>query len=352
MIDPDLEGLAWLWNSFAQNEAADYSPLYAAIGRAVANDRDVLGLVAEAPPPSHLPIMLLAAVHDLVLGGLKHPLAEVYAGRSSDDPVPLFRDVCLTYRDAILATMTQRHVQTNECGRSALIALALDAATEKYGPVDALVDVGASAGLNLLFDRYRLDYGHLGVLGDPDSPVVARCEVRSRSTIPAALPSVPVRLGLDREPVDITDEEDARWLLACVRPDTDRLSRAREAIALAAKDPPPVVRGEMIADLPAVIAGIDGDGLVCVLTSWAAGYLLPADRGRFVAMLEGVAARRPIAWICLESAGVMRHDDPPPPRSHFDIEPSILAMAGFGAVADRARALAFVHPHGSVIEWI
>jgi hypothetical protein len=350
--DPDLDGLAWVWNSFAESDAGAYSPLYAAIGRGVANDRDVLTLVSAAPPASHLPIMLLAAVHDLVLAGLDHPLADVYAGRSNAEPVALFRDVCLTNRDAILATLARRHVQTNECGRSPLIALALDAVTQRYGPLDALIDSGASAGLNLLFDRYRLDYGDLGVLGDAESPVVARCDVRSRSSIPTALPPVPVRLGLDREPVDITNGEDARWLLACVWPDTDRLPRAREAIALAEKDPPTVLRGEMIADLPAVIAAIDGDGLVCVLTSWAAGYLLPADRKRFVEMLEAAAVARPVIWVCLDVAGVMAHGAVPAARSHFDIDPSVLGVAGFGAVADPARALALVHPHGSAIEWL
>jgi hypothetical protein len=350
VTDRQFADLAQLWRHFAENEAGPYSPLYAAIARGVADDPLVLSVVREAPPHAHLPLSLLAAVHDLVLSGLEHPLAEVYAGQSDADPMPLFRDLCLSHRETILRTMGMRHVQTNECGRSALIALALAHVEQRFGSVVALVDAGASAGLNLRFDRYRLDYGALGVLGDPDSHVVVRCDVRPRRALPS-LPAIPSRIGLDRSPLDLTDAEDARWLLACVWPDTGRLERTRAAIELVADDPPDILRGDMARDLRSTIVSVEGGGLVCVLTSWAFAYLPPADRKRFVAQLESAAADRPVVWVSLEGRGVVRGTEPPEPHRGFDIAPSVLAFAGFGHVRTEPQVVALVHPHGSVMEW-
>ena len=153
----DHEDLAARWIRFADQECRGYSPLYERISRAIAGDEELLALVQRTPPSSHQPNLLLAAVHDLLLSGVEHPLAEVYSGSSSADPVPLFRDFCLTHRDAVQALLVSRHTQTNECGRSAAIVPALRWVSEQLGEPLALVDVGASAGLNLLCDRYRLD---------------------------------------------------------------------------------------------------------------------------------------------------------------------------------------------------
>src|SRR3954447_25124490 len=93
--------LSELWTSFADTQCRGSSPLYDRVCRTVARNEDVLALVAAAPPEAHLPNVLLAAVHYLLLGGLKHPLAHVYAGTSTSDPGPLFVDVCLDHRQAI-----------------------------------------------------------------------------------------------------------------------------------------------------------------------------------------------------------------------------------------------------------
>src|SRR6476646_1470251 len=106
----------WIW--FADSVGREYSPIYDRVARTVAASDEVLALVREAPPRSHQPNVLLAAVHYLVLGGLDHPLAAVYAGTSDADPGPLFVDVCLTHRAEIAQLLATRHTNTNEVGRS------------------------------------------------------------------------------------------------------------------------------------------------------------------------------------------------------------------------------------------
>src|SRR5262245_66496234 len=101
--------LADVWTWYADNVFSDYSPLYARISRAVAASDDVLALLAYAPPQSHQPNLLLAAAHYVLLGGLAHQLAAIYAGESDADPGPLFIDVCPTHLDAILEFFVPRH---------------------------------------------------------------------------------------------------------------------------------------------------------------------------------------------------------------------------------------------------
>src|SRR5689334_14656430 len=131
-MDERTRELGAVWNLIADTSFAA-APMYDRIARAVAEDEAVLTLVLEAPPDGHFPLLLLAAVHYLVLGGLDHPLAAVYDGRSDADPVPLFRDVCLSHRAAIGELLARRHVQTNEVGRTAFIGPALAVATDRLG---------------------------------------------------------------------------------------------------------------------------------------------------------------------------------------------------------------------------
>ena len=124
MPDP-LDELAELWRWFADGIMSGYCPLYDEIARSVASDRELLALQHSARPHAHLPPMLLAGAHYLLLDGFEHPLADVYAGRSSAPAAPLFRDLCLGHSTALVEVLNTRTVQTNEVGRSALLGPAL-----------------------------------------------------------------------------------------------------------------------------------------------------------------------------------------------------------------------------------
>ena len=176
-MDGQVEDLGRLWAWFADTSCRDYSPLYDRISRAVAADPEILAMVLRAPPAAHQPNVLLAAVHYLLLSGLDHPLAEVYAGRSDVDPAPLFRQLCLDHQAEVGVVMATRRTQTNEVGRSALIGPGLAFVADRLGQPLALVDVGTSAGLNLRCDRYLLDYGEHGATGPADAAVRIACRV-------------------------------------------------------------------------------------------------------------------------------------------------------------------------------
>ena len=345
--------LAALWEWFAGTIVPDYSPLYTHIAGSVAQDRALLDLVREAPPEAHMPLVLLAAVHYLVLHGVDHPLAAVYAGRSRQDPAPLFHDLCMRHRREILELMSQRRVQTNEVGRSALLAPALTQLGRVHGLPLHLVDVGASAGLNLCCDRYLLDYGDRGRTGPSDAEVHISCEVRGgHPPIAPQLGPISTRLGIDLDPVDLDDPADVQWLLACVWPDTGRLERTRWAIEAVRRQRPPVVGGDALDVLPGVLGDLPAQGVVCVVTTWVMAYLSPDKRARFVELLGEWGQRRPVVWICGESVGVVEavrgveSGEPGDPATG-----EVLTAVSFDAGSPQPELLARVHPHGRWLDW-
>lgn len=348
VADP-LDDLADLWRWFADGLMTGYCPLYDEIARSVASDRELLALQQSARPHAHLPTMLLAGAHYLLLGGLEHPLAEVYAGRSSAPAAPLFRQLCLEHSTALVEVLNARTVQTNEVGRSALLGPALTWAAG--GEPVQLVDVGCSAGLNMLCDRYRLDYGTHGVTGPGDSPVRIACRVVAGS--PPIAPSLPViagRVGIDLDPPDLTDPDDARWLLACVWPGTGRFQRAARAIELGRADPPPVLQGDAVETLPGVLAGL-GEGRVVVVNSWSYAYFSVEQRQSYVDLLADVGRSRPLVWLNMEGPGVVELSAPEIP-SAGSAESDVLSGVTFGAGAPpRAEVLAFVQSHGASVSW-
>ena len=345
--------LASIWTFFADTSCGDYSPLYDRICRAVADSDEVLDLIREGPPRAHQPNVLLAAVHYLLLSGLEHPLAAVYAGTSSADAGPLFLDVCLTERDRILELLSTRHTNTNEVGRSAVLGPALTSVAEEFGAPLGLVDVGCSAGLNLLCDRYCLDYGAAGTTGPADAAVRIACDiVGGQPPIAPLLPAIAARVGIDRDPVDVTNQDDARWQLACVWPDTGRLPRTRRALEEARRTPVQFVTGDAVEAVTDVVLGLPSEAMAVVMTTWALAYLMKQDRIAFRETLAAASKTRPIAWISGEGKGVVDlFAEVDVPSDGQGMMASILGLMVFRDGALDGRVLGFVHPHGNWLDW-
>jgi hypothetical protein len=210
--------IAERYRRFAELEAGGRSPLYARLALGVAGDPEVLALLARVPPAKQQPNLLLASVRSL-------------AGVRSS--YPAFRAAVLDQPEAVTATLLTHRAQTNEVGRCASLLPVLAALP---GPL-ALLEVGASAGLCLLPDRYADDYGGR-LVGDPASPVRLHCELAGPVPVPATVPEVVWRRGIDLDPVDVHDPEQVRWLECCVWPDQpERLARLRAAVGVPTRPP-------------------------------------------------------------------------------------------------------------------
>lgn len=347
---------------------ADRSPLYASLARSAATDDRVAGLLAAAPVASlRHPTLLFAAVHDLLLAeaerGRHSPEGEALAAHypsvsttgptaPAGDPPPVttawvaFRAFCLAHTDTLRHTIATRSTQTNEVGRGSLLLAALRAVHLDTGQPLAWLDVGTSAGLNLLLDRYRFDFSGEAV-GPPDASVHLACDVTGPAPVGPA-PPLAWRRGLDRSPVDVTDPREARWLQACVWPEqTDRLARLRAALLVAAADPPDVVAGDAVGGLDDALAPAPHDAHVVVSHTWTLAYLDQERRLDFDDRLAALGQQRAITRLGLEGATAFGLELPAE-------EPwaSVILRTDFADGNRRDVILARADDHGRWLRWL
>jgi hypothetical protein len=195
-----------------------------------------------------------------------------------------------------------------------------------------------------------MDYGRFGATGPAASTVLIRCDVTGGDPpIADRLPALAARVGIDPSPIDLSDPADARWLLACVWPDTGRAERVEASIRLAEQDRPRVVAGRANAVLPSVLAGLPTDATAIVTTTWAFGYFSLDERSEFVDLLRTESRRRRIAWVSAEGAGTV--DALAGVGAAESSDPDVLGAMLFHGGDGTAHVLASVHAHGNWIDW-
>src|SRR5215467_3008794 len=194
--------------------AAETSPLYERVAVALSESGGALRAIEAAPARKRHPTVILAALHDLALAGRAPALAAAYAAADGDAAAAAAIDTLLRMTDSVVAIAVRRPVRANETGRCALLYPAIAEAARRAGAnAIGLIDVGCSAGLNLNVDRVGITYSNGQSLGDPASPVQMSSSVVGDRDIPTrAIPQVVARVGVDLDPVDVTNADDARWL--------------------------------------------------------------------------------------------------------------------------------------------
>lgn len=359
--DPDDGDLAELFREFAR-AAGHRAPLYRRLSEAIADDRATARLLLHAPADQRLPVLLFACVHWILLREPHHELRRWYPNLAPDhdtgpdrgDPYPAFREFCARNESRLADLLATRSTQTNEIGRCALFLPMMAEVADDRGPL-AVLDVGASAGLNLLLDRchYRYvpdDGRHPPITVGEPAPVELVCGTRGPVPVPNEMPTIADRIGLDRTPIDPTDPDAAAWLQACVWPDqADRFERLGTALAMAAEHPPPVVPGDAVADLAATIDRLDPDAHLVVTDSWALNYLTADERLAFLEALDLAGSTRDLSWCALESPAIT----PELPWPHEPAEPELthLLRADWHAGRRTVSHLGTAHPHGYWLHW-
>jgi hypothetical protein len=275
-------------------------------------EEDVLLDLAVKIPAERLPALLLsAALTRLVTETRPWPLAGYYPRPGGPQPArddrfrPALRAFALEQREALHRLCEEHRYQMNEVGRSldVLPVLALVSADDPR-PL-ALVDLGTGAGLGLHLDRYRYSYllpdGGRLVAGAAASTVLLSCRVRvGRPLATGQVPCIGSRVGVDSEPLDLSDPATAAWLAACVPPEAGAVTRFTAAAAVARAHPARMVRGDLVDLLPQVIAEIPRDELVCLVDTYVHVFLPPPELARFSALVDRIGRERDLDWISVD----------------------------------------------------
>lgn len=348
----DIDGCVRMFTEFAKT-TAHRAPLYARLSAGIAEDRSLAGLLLTAPPTQRQPVLLLGCVHELLLTASgSEELARYYPNLTSDpdpgDPVPAFRELCRRRSDELAELLRARRTQTNEIGRCALLLPAFGLLADEMG-VLAHLDVGTSAGLTLLLDRYRYVYEPGGQLG-ADSPVTMTCGTRGNVPVPATVPEIGARRGIDHVPVDVGDEAQSRWLEACVWPDQiDRFERLRAAIQLAQSTELDVQLGDAVNDTAGHVRELGAHGHPVVTNTWVLNYLTGPQRQTYVDVLDGVGQRLDLSWVYLESPFLT--PELPGPQGDAALDRTVLVLVRWRAGQRTIDHLADAHPHGYWLHW-
>lgn len=328
----DIEAVRELYLRFADVEVQNYSPLLNRLSRFVANDELLLRFIGSMPDTQ--PNLFFASIQ--------------YVSGPGNVPTTAsqLREFVWEHQAQLTELVRSRRTQTNEVGRCAVLLPALPA-----GPI-ALVEVGASAGLCLLLDLYRYDYGGTQV-GDPSSAVILCCSPVGTLPIPVprAIPSVTWRKGLDLRPVDVARADDSDWLVACVWPDhVERRERLKAALQIARAQAVPIEERDLTKDLERAVRGAPADSTLVVFHSAVLWYLSPDQRHEFVSQLVQISKRRDVVWISNEGLNVLPSLDasaPPRPELKFRLGRTILSQG-----QKESELLALGHYHGLDLEWL
>ncbi|HYC82377.1 MAG TPA: DUF2332 domain-containing protein [Solirubrobacterales bacterium] len=284
------------------------SGLYAGLLGEAADDVDAGGVVwevlrgqREEPTFSALPLRLMGAVNRLVLAGEE---AEAFAGWEA------FRDVMARRRDE-LRELVDLPVQTNEVGRSCALLFGFLAVAAKWALPLRTLELGASAGLNSNWDRYRYEVPEFA--WGPNSPLRLADwrllhPIDAKGANYAGSVVVAAREACDSAPVDASTEEGRRTLLAYVWADQrSRVERLTAALEVAREHPVAVERARAAAWAAERLAAPAKGVATVVFHSVFAWYMPAEERDELLATIvaagDRATAAAPLAWLRLEGPG-------------------------------------------------
>jgi hypothetical protein len=296
------------------------------------------------PDATHdaLPLRLAGGLHALVRNGQADALAKIYPPHSPGGDDDLWTRIALTLEHSgpTLMAWLDSPPQTNEVRRAALLMAGLACVASITGLPAALYELGSSAGLNLVLDRYAYVLG--GRAYGPAGAAVKLAPDWIGPPPPDASIQIASRRGVDLRPLDVNQAQDRERLLAYIWADqSERLARTAAAIEIARHDPPTVDAGDAADWTEARLAESPGDGVARVLMHTIAfQYFNPSSQARIVRALDATGATAtagwPLAWLRFEL-----------PEAGGKAELRLTLWPG-----GVERRLAVGDAHGAAVEWL
>lgn len=265
------------------------------------------------PVADALVLRLIGGLHALHRRGVPE-IAPVFTGAVTDEAevAAILQDVFVGH-DAELLPWLDGPPQTNEAGRSAGLMTGILHLAARYGPKFELLEIGSSAGLNLLIGRYRFDLDGVK-LGPTDSPVEIKPEWRGPPPLHAPVEIVRTS-GVDIQPLDLSGERDAERLQAyCWVENVERQARLEKTIAMVRAEGVDLAQGDAADWVEARLAEPQAEGVTRVLMHSVVWQYLPDASQRRIAgaMLaagERATPERPLGWVMMEpNRDLHRHE--------------------------------------------
>jgi hypothetical protein len=289
-----------------------------------------------------MPLRLAGGLHDLFRRGVERGLGEIYKGEIADQAeIDRIVGEIVSRHDRVLLPWFDSPPQTNEAGRSASFVAALHWLASRVAPNFELNEIGSSAGMNLLIDRYRYDLS--GVVSGPDAAPVTIRPTWNGPPPPIDAFAIASVQGCDIQPIDVRDDAAASRLMAFVWPEMpERFARMEAGIEMIREKAVDLVQADAADFVEARLAAPQMPGTTRVLMHSIVWQYLPdpvQQRIRTAMAVAGSHATsdRPLAWISLETN-----------RSTFRHELKVSYWPG----GDQPKLLGEAHAHGVWLNWL
>jgi hypothetical protein len=322
-------------------------PYYGQLIDALADSPVACDLLKEARPEQRNPMLVLAALHygalcgDEVLDPLYDAIGVVAPEEFASQVVARLEALPELVRDQL-----HRATQTNEPGRSAVMAAVLRELKTRGVHDVHLIDVGTSMGLNLYPDLYRVninDHDH----DDDDASALSMLDLYG-TVGEGALPTIHQRIGIDLNPLDPDELDDVRWLDACLWPEEpERAARLRAALEQMHSWPTATrLKGSALDLIDEVVASCSSAATPVIFHSWVASYFsLNEQRVWRERVMQHVT--NGALWIYFEHPLSVAGLRPPP--SHIESPRHGGTQIVVSEVASEPASWGWSHPHG---RWI
>lgn len=296
-----------LWfKQFAEYECKDSSELYKFLSLNVSEDDEMLELCSEIPNGQPVPNLLLGAVHYLLLKGKEHRLTEYYPSmikqaRNIDaETFVYFKEFCLAHREELITVFKTKLVQTNEVRRCGYLYPIFSYIYSKVEKPLALIEIGTSAGLQLLWDKFSYSYGADVTYGDEDSSVQIISECKGEHSPPFLPKSPPVisKVGVDLHINDLRNAEDYLWLKSLIWPEhQERLKLFERAVHCFKENPVELIEGDGVTLLSGLVETIPKDSVICIFHTHVANQMAEDIKHELKEKINRIGSQRDIFHI-------------------------------------------------------
>lgn len=327
------------------SEQTDGSPMYQYLSQQIRSDRELLALASYSNSTQPAPNLFLAAIHFLLMKDPSEGLAKYYPSlqgqfQATPEMFDCFKRFAKKFEPEIKSLLQTRLVQTNEVQRCALLFPALNFVSKKLDHQKiALMDVGASGGLNFLMDQVYIRYSDGASTGAETSPLQIICESKGEPIPRFQNAQIAMRIGIDLNPVNLLNTDERQWNLALIWPDqTERIERFKSALQLLETTDIFFKKGSANQVLPQAIRDVPSDQAICVMHSFTLNQFSKEDREAFDSLLLAASKDREIWRIGLEWIATQN--------------PELSIVHYISGIKRKTHVLAECQGHGEWIRWI
>jgi len=291
------------FKNFAVLECKGSSQLYEYLSLKIAEDKDILELASHSKEGQPVPNLLFGAVHYLLLKGKTHSLKEFYPSivdeprNDVDESYKYFKDFCEQNKNEIITILKTKLVQTNEVRRCSYLFPTFCYIFDTIKKPLALIEIGTSAGLQLLWDKYSYSYETNEIYGDRNSEVHITSEIKGENSpfLQGSIPPVASRIGIDLNTIDLTNDEEYLWLKALIWTNhNQRRELFQKASGYVKDNPLTLIEGDGVELLPELSKSISRDYCICVFHTHVANQMPMDVKKRLLEQVKLIGENREI----------------------------------------------------------